>query len=170
MYIHFVLFFFTLACPHTHTHTHTPPQVLDNKAQGASYDFSTVWRVQQDSCIDFGRVVGGGGKKLQKNINESGYMRIASENAAAWTSNTEVNDLRHTEPYLLTMKRGGGTYEFSVTLRANAELDKDHVVFGQLLMGEGEEMKRSNEEVVKEILKVKVGLWVCVREGVCVCV
>jgi len=143
-------------------------RVLDGKAQGASYDYSSVWRVQkaserrsasglvgwtvcrrtpvlsfalflffwsgsfeavidahrlasaahitlqtnkhrtphQDTCIDLGRVTGGGGKKLQKNINESGYMRISAANAADWTSNTEVNDLRHTEPFLLTTKRG----------------------------------------------------------------
>ena len=33
-------------------------------------------------------------------------MRISAANAADWTSNTEVNDLRHTEPFLLTTKRG----------------------------------------------------------------
>lgn len=33
-------------------------------------------------------------------------MRISAANAADWTSNTEVNDLRHTESFLLTTKRG----------------------------------------------------------------
>lgn len=29
----------------------------------------------QGKCIDLGRITGGGGKKLEKKINESGYMR-----------------------------------------------------------------------------------------------
>lgn len=56
----------------------------------------------QGVCIDLGRITGGGGKKLQKNINESGYMRISSANAAAWTENTEMNRLSHEKPFLLT--------------------------------------------------------------------
>ena len=123
-------------------------------------------------------------------------MRLSADNAASWTSNTESNDLKHTQPYLLTMKRtsffhppthppthpfidvclgrfhsfihppthppthppitgGGGTFEFSVTTKANAELDKTNVVFGRLLMDQ-QDKKASNEEVIENILKVKV--------------
>jgi cyclophilin family peptidyl-prolyl cis-trans isomerase len=134
-------------------------KVLNGEGQSASYVYSTVWRVLDGYCIDMGRVVGGGGKKLKKEINESGVMRIKTGNAADWTRNTEINELKHVEPFLLTMKRGGGTYEFSVTTQANEELDKDHVVFGRLLMKEGggeEKYRKGNEEVIESILKVKV--------------
>jgi len=32
--------------------------------------------------VDMGRIVGGGGKRLEKNINPSGYMSISTSNAA----------------------------------------------------------------------------------------
>jgi cyclophilin family peptidyl-prolyl cis-trans isomerase len=87
----------------------------------------------QGKCIDLGRITGGGGKKLERKINESGYMRVSSANAAEWTRNDDANLLRHDAPLLLTTPRGGGTYEFSITLAPNTQLDKDHLVFGKLL-------------------------------------
>jgi len=91
-----------------------------------------------------GRIVGGGGKRLEKNINPSGYMRISTSNAADWTRNLDANYLSHDRPFLLTQKKGGGTFEFSVTLAANPKLDQDNIVFGELLSG---------QEVVDQILK-----------------
>lgn len=59
--------------------------------------------------------------------------RVSSSNAAEWTRNDEVNGLKHDTPFLLTTKKGGGTYEFSITLAADRKLDSDHIVFGRML-------------------------------------
>lgn len=131
-------------------------KVLNGQGQSASYMYSSVWRVLAGSCIDMGRVGGGGGKQLKREINESGVMRIKTENAADWTRNTEVNGLKHAEPFLLTMVRGGGTFEFSVTTAPVPALDRDHVVFGRLLMKPDEKERESNQAVVDKIGRVKV--------------
>lgn len=51
---------------------------------------------------------------------------------------------------------GGGTYEFSITLQPNAELDKDHVVFGRLETADPA-ARTENEAVVQKILAVRGG-------------
>lgn len=109
-------------------------RLVEGRGQGgATYLFSSVFRVEPGKCIDLGRITGGGGKKLEKKINESGVMRVSSANAAEWTRNDDTNLLRHDKPFLLTTNRGGGTYEFSITLSPNAKLDRDHLVFGRML-------------------------------------
>jgi hypothetical protein len=48
-------------------------QVAEGRGRdGQTYDYSTVFRIQKDKCIDLGRMAGGGGKKQLKKINESG--------------------------------------------------------------------------------------------------
>lgn len=48
----------------------------------------------QDKRIDLGKITGGGSKKIEKTINESGYMRISSSSTAEWTENNDYNDIR----------------------------------------------------------------------------
>ena len=48
---------------------------------------------------------------------------------------------------MMMIVKGGGTYEFSVTLAAHKNLDKDHLVFGEMIQG---------NDVIDKILKVPV--------------
>lgn len=117
-------------------------------------------------------MTGGGGKKLQRNINESGVMRISAANAAVgvhsftgtsaskqsrllmrgcamvrwwgrastkppnipyraqdWTSNTEVNSLRHTQPGLLSMKRGACRVVASCIVQAPRPIESAYLTY-----------------------------------------
>ena len=60
-------------------------------------------------------------------------------------ANADANALHHSSAGLLSMRRGGGSFQFTLTPRANAALDKDNVIIGQVLDDEGmETLERLN--------------------------
>lgn len=52
-------------------------------------------------------------------------------------SNNDANDLSHDAAGLLSVRRGGGSFEFLLTPAANAKLDKEWLVIGQIMEPEG---------------------------------
>mmetsp|Transcript_63468 Transcript_63468/g.153232 ORF Transcript_63468/g.153232 Transcript_63468/m.153232 type:complete len:108 (-) Transcript_63468:195-518(-) len=52
-------------------------------------------------------------------------------------SNDDANDLSHDAAGLLSVRRGGGSFEFMLTPAANAKLDKEWLVIGQVTEPEG---------------------------------
>jgi len=52
-------------------------------------------------------------------------------------SNDDANDLSHDAAGLLSVRRGGGSFEFMLTPAANAKLDKEWLVIGQVMEPEG---------------------------------
>uniref|UniRef100_A0A7S2XZB5 PPIase cyclophilin-type domain-containing protein n=1 Tax=Fibrocapsa japonica TaxID=94617 RepID=A0A7S2XZB5_9STRA len=106
-----------------------------NYREGISYDFSTVFRVDKDRRIDMGRVGAGMSTRLVRTTDSTGRVRTTKESTADGLINRESNDLKHDRPYLVSMKRGGGTYEFSIVPSPNSGLDKENIVFGEVISG-----------------------------------
>jgi cyclophilin family peptidyl-prolyl cis-trans isomerase len=52
-------------------------------------------------------------------------------------SNDDANDLSHDAAGLLSVRRGGGSFEFMLTPAPNAKLDKEWLVIGQIVEPEG---------------------------------
>lgn len=55
-------------------------------------------------------------------------------------SNKDLNQLSHSTAGLLSMPRGGGSFQFTLTPRANAALDRENIVIGQVIDQEGMEV------------------------------
>ena len=68
-------------------------------------------------------------------LDDTGYVRTTYSDAAARFANSDSNSLRHDRAGLLSMPRGGGAFDFGLTLGADPSLDRDNLVVGQLLAG-----------------------------------
>merc|ERR1712242_445399 len=65
-----------------------------------------------------------------------GSKQIKSKMAEDDTLTKETNSLRHDVPGRVSMKKGGGTFDFTIAPVADAKwLDKTNVVIGQVLEG-----------------------------------
>mmetsp|Transcript_829 Transcript_829/g.1463 ORF Transcript_829/g.1463 Transcript_829/m.1463 type:complete len:321 (-) Transcript_829:51-1013(-) len=118
--------------------------VAQKEYQGdISYDFSTVFKIEKDVCVDFGRVAKGMASRNVRTIDNIGKIRTTTVSTAEDTANADHNRLPHDRAGLLTAQRGGGTFEFGVTAAApapgaRASLDARNLVFGEVLEGYGE--------------------------------
>lgn len=54
--------------------------------------------------------------------------------------NKDSNLVRHDAAGLLSVRRGGGSFAFTITPRPNLDLDRDEIVIGQVLTSEGMEL------------------------------
>ena len=77
---------------------------------------STIWRIIEDERIDFGRLKGKFMLRAAPKISDS-------------------NTLKHDRVGVVSTKKGGGVFEFSVAPAANGKLDEGNLVFGQVLQG-----------------------------------
>jgi len=77
---------------------------------------STIWRIIENERIDFGRLKGK-------------FMLRQAPSAS------DSNALTHDRAGVVSTKKGGGVFEFSVAPQANKKLDESNVVFGQVLSG-----------------------------------
>jgi cyclophilin family peptidyl-prolyl cis-trans isomerase len=84
--------------------------------QPVTYAYSQVWRVLTGRRIDAGAVAG----------------KFALR-AAPTTLKTEAAGLSHDQPGLLSVRRGGGTFDFALTAAATPEYDDDFAVIGRVL-------------------------------------
>lgn len=91
-------------------------QCLADEAKPVSYSGSSVWRIIKGQRIDFGSVQG----------------KFASRQAPS-TPITESNGLSHDRPGLLSVPRGGGVFDFTITLASLPELDSTNIVIGEVL-------------------------------------
>ena len=83
-----------------------------------SYDRSQVWRVVKGKRIDAGAVVG----------------KFARRRPPYYPPG-EAASLRHDAPGLLSVRREGGGFDFSITLAAQPDMDTDSLVIGKVLKG-----------------------------------
>jgi len=105
---------------------------------GLSYASSQVFKVEKDKRIDLGRLAKGAGKTEVRSIDYSGYVRRKYVSTAdRGTENSDGNSLRHNAPGLVSMVKGGGSFEFVITPSPTPDptLDDDHIVIGQVLEG-----------------------------------
>jgi cyclophilin family peptidyl-prolyl cis-trans isomerase len=105
---------------------------LGSEAEPVSYAFSQVWRVLRDRRVDCGQVQG----KFS--------MRRAPS-----TPLDESACLLHDAPGLLSVRRGGGDFDFGLTPSAAPEFDKDYVVIGRVIDGTDAVQRLSEVAVVK---------------------
>jgi peptidyl-prolyl cis-trans isomerase B (cyclophilin B) len=103
--------------------------------EGVSYDGAQVSRIQTDKRIDVGKLAKGGNKKQETWMDNMGKVRIRSVSLASKATHNDQNDLLHDAPGVLSVKRGGGTFDFTIAPQLNPALDGENVVIGKVLRG-----------------------------------
>jgi len=100
-----------------------------------TYKGSTVTRIEKDKLIVLGKLTSGAGQEMERKIDSTGYVRTTVINLAERFTNDDRNALSHDRAGLVSAPRGGGAFEFGLTPAANAELDADRIVIGEVVEG-----------------------------------
>jgi cyclophilin family peptidyl-prolyl cis-trans isomerase len=90
---------------------------------------------QTDRRIDVGKLAKGGNKKQETWMDNMGKVRIRSVSLASKATHNDQNQLLHDAPGVLSVKRGGGTFDFTIAPQLNPALDGENVVIGKVLHG-----------------------------------
>lgn len=93
-------------------------QCVGSESVPVTYSGSLVWRIVQGKRVDAGQVKG-----------------IFALRQAPQTSLSESPRLKHDAAGLLSVRRGGGTFDFGLTTGPDNEADADYVVIGRVLEG-----------------------------------
>lgn len=96
----------------------------------ASYERSVALRVQRDKQVILGGLKQQGGQRLLL----AGQTRPQRVPVAAPT-NDDANALAHNAAGLVSVRRGGGSFEFALTTRAYRGRDREGLVIGQVTRG-----------------------------------
>ena len=113
--------------------------------EGVSYDGAQVSRIEMDKRIDVGKLSKGGNKKQETWMDGMGKVRIRSVSLASKAIHRDQNDLLHDAAGVLSVKKGGGTFDFTIAPQSNSQLDNENVVIGKVING---------MEVVSKINKI----------------
>jgi cyclophilin family peptidyl-prolyl cis-trans isomerase len=122
-------------------------------ATQVNYFLSDVKKIQKDKVITWADFKDGNTFTRQQLSTVNGKAWVTTNNkevplAGKDTRTDETNNLRHEKEGTVSMRRGGGTFDFNVAPVDNANwLDKDNVVIGRVLEG---------METIKVINKVPV--------------
>lgn len=100
-----------------------------------SYRSSQCTRIEKGKSILCGRLASGSAAKIEREIDATGYVRSTLVNLAEEYTTSDENTLSHDRQGLISMKKGGGSFEFVITPRANPSLDATNVVIGEVLDG-----------------------------------
>lgn len=106
-----------------------------NSEQDVSYNGAQVSRIQKDSRIDVGKFLTGSDVKQETWIDGMGKMRLKSVNLASKAIHKDENHLRNDVNGAVSVKKGGGSFDFTIAPRANKNLDKENIVIGQIIDG-----------------------------------
>lgn len=98
-----------------------------------TYRYALVTRIVKDKEI----VIPPEGEAVDQDvsIDWSGRVRTKDINKAERFTNSDSNALSHDRPGLVSMRRGGGAFEFRLLPAANPELDTESIVIGQVIEG-----------------------------------
>ena len=99
---------------------------------GLTYVGSSVSRVERDKLILGGSLAGGSTRSVSRAIDRTGYVRSETLNRADEFANSDANALSHDRAGLLSMRKGGGAFEFGITPAANPALDATRIVIGEV--------------------------------------
>ncbi len=91
---------------------------LGGEAEPVTYAYSQVWRILRGRRVDAGQVQG------------KFAMRTAPTAPA-----DESSRLSHDAPGLLSVRRGGGVFDFGLTAAPSPEFDADYIVIGRVVDG-----------------------------------
>ena len=98
-----------------------------------SYRGSTASRIEKDRMIVLGKPSGGVAQYIDRTIDGTGYVRSELVNRADGYANTDAGaPLGHSRAALVSMRRGGGAFEFALSPRANRALDAEWIVVGEV--------------------------------------
>jgi cyclophilin family peptidyl-prolyl cis-trans isomerase len=98
----------------------------------ASYAYSQAWRVVKDERIDLGRV-----KQIDE-VNQSPGTAQRQIVLVEVPENRDVNDIAHVVAGAVSVRRGGGAFEFTITpapAAGGGQLDQENIVIGRVLEG-----------------------------------
>jgi len=113
--------------------------LCSNCVPGASVDLgyrgSLASRVERDKQIVLGRPPAGAGQVIERSLDNTGYVRSELINLAEKYVNSDDNSLSHDRAGLVSMRRGGGEFEFVLTPATNPGLDASRIVIGEVLQG-----------------------------------
>ena len=85
-----------------------------------------------------GSLSGGSTRSVDRAIDATGYVRSEMVDRARAYTNDDANTLSHDRAGLLSMRRGGGSFEFGLTPAPNPALDATRLVIGEVSDDEGE--------------------------------
>lgn len=102
---------------------------------GVGFRGSLVSKVERDRRIVAGRPTAGGAQEVSREIDGTGYVRSTLVDRAERFTNSDANGLSHDRAGLLSMRRGGGEFEFTLVPAPNPGLDGELVVIGEVLEG-----------------------------------
>lgn len=100
---------------------------------GLSYRGSSCTRVERDRTIVLGHLAAGNAQTIERSIDSTGYVRSTLVNLADSYTNEDANGLSHDRAGLLSMRKGGGEFEWVLTPAANPALDSSRIVVGEVL-------------------------------------
>lgn len=92
----------------------------------AGYKGSVAGRVSS-TYVEMGRV-----KQIDE-LNQSPGTPQRQTRAILPPENRETNSLRHDGRGIVSVKRGGGSFEFIITLERDSSLDNDNLVVGKII-------------------------------------
>lgn len=102
-----------------------------------SYRGSTCTRIEKNKAIVLGHLSAGSAQTIERSIDSTGYVRSELVNLADRYTNTDENKLSHDRGGLISMRRGGGEFEFILTAAPNPALDASRIVIGEVVDGTG---------------------------------
>jgi cyclophilin family peptidyl-prolyl cis-trans isomerase len=100
-----------------------------------SLDGSQVSRIISNERIDVGKFSKGGSQKLESWMDSVGKVRLRNVNVAENTVNSDQNSLRHTSGGEVSMRKGGGSFDFTIAPGPNPKLDDSQVIIGKVIDG-----------------------------------
>ena len=83
----------------------------------------------------FGKLSSGAAQEVDREIDATGYVRTSLVDRASRFTNQDRNELSHDRAGLLSVPKGGGSFEFAITPGANVLLDRDRIVIGEVITG-----------------------------------
>lgn len=98
-----------------------------------TYVGSSVSRIEHDKLIIAGSLAGGSTRSVSRRIDGTGYVRLEAINRASEFTNNDRNGLSHDRAGLVSVRKGGGEFEFALTPAPNPTLDATRIVIGAVL-------------------------------------
>jgi len=94
----------------------------------AGYRGASLVKIQNDRFIQFGSLQQtGGSTKFVRGVSAPQTVPCAPP-----VTSDKPNGISHDAAGYLSVRKGGGSFDFSITTRANPDLDRDNIVIGEL--------------------------------------
>lgn len=109
--------------------------IIGRAGRTAGYKGSVAARVSS-TYVELGRV-----KQIDE-LNQSPGTPQRQTRAILPVENRETNNLRHDTRGIVSVKRGGGSFEFVITLAQDNSLDNENLVIGKVIAGDSDVLEK----------------------------